>query len=253
MHYLRIYNTVDSTNLEARRLLTTGALADGTTLLALDQTEGKGQYGRTWTAQPGLHLAMTLIHIPTAMPVSDLPTMSMKVCLGILQALQQIAPDVPFQIKWPNDIYTSHHKLAGILIENTLSGQYVQQAIIGIGMNINESSFSPDLPNPVSLGLLTGKSYDLAEIAGKLREEILIQLHSDLPVRQEVFAPFLYGLDETHTFIRNGQQIRAVVKGVTVDGLLRLQLDPGMCVAFASHEIRWVLPNPPASGSDDSF
>ena len=67
---------------------------------------------------------------------------------------------VSARIKWPNDIYVGDRKICGILIENILHGPEVSSSIVGIGLNLNQTEFPPDLPNPVSLSLLTGRSYD---------------------------------------------------------------------------------------------
>jgi BirA family biotin operon repressor/biotin-[acetyl-CoA-carboxylase] ligase len=59
-------------------------------------------------------------------------------------------------VKWPNDIYVNDCKIGGILIENTLRGQYIDRCIIGCGVNINQATFHSDAPNPVSLRQLLG-------------------------------------------------------------------------------------------------
>lgn len=72
-------------------------------------------------------------------------------------------------IKWPNDIYWGDRKAGGILIENVISGtKNWKWAVIGIGLNINQTIFSPDLPNPVSLQQITGKKYNILEIANEI-------------------------------------------------------------------------------------
>lgn len=71
-------------------------------------------------------------------------------------------------IKWPNDIYVGQKKLAGMLIQNTLSGMMMQMSIIGIGLNVNQMEFSDDLPNPVSLKMLTGVDFDLDMLLNEL-------------------------------------------------------------------------------------
>ena len=78
-------------------------------------------------------------------------------------------------IKWPNDIYVKNDKIAGILIENSIMGDQIENTIAGIGININQTEFASDAPNPVSLASLTGKQYDL--------NDCLIQLASDLDKR----------------------------------------------------------------------
>jgi BirA family biotin operon repressor/biotin-[acetyl-CoA-carboxylase] ligase len=77
------------------------------------------------------------------------------------------------KIKWPNDIYWQDRKLGGILIENIIrsyepGGGNWDWAVVGIGLNINQTNFAADLKNPVSLKQIMGKSFDQIELAKKL-------------------------------------------------------------------------------------
>ena len=71
-------------------------------------------------------------------------------------------------IKWPNDIYVKNDKIAGILIENSIIGDKIENTIAGIGLNINQNNFVSDAPNPVSLRMVTGKNYDLSNCLNQL-------------------------------------------------------------------------------------
>ncbi|MFZ1678638.1 MAG: hypothetical protein WAT91_15260, partial [Saprospiraceae bacterium] len=87
MEDLRIYETLDSTNKESYRLLASGQKLHGTAILTLHQTEGRGQYGRTWFSQPGNHLAISIILQPTHMPLEDLPLLSLKTSIAVVRSL----------------------------------------------------------------------------------------------------------------------------------------------------------------------
>ena len=84
-------------------------------------------------------------------------------------------------MKPPNDIWVGPRKICGMLIENVLKGKFVDTTILGIGVNVNQKVFSDNLPNPVSMSLLTGKEYDVKEIIEQLREVIVSQLPDLLP------------------------------------------------------------------------
>ena len=141
MEHFRIFETLDSTNKEAHRLLASGQDLHGTAILTLQQTEGRGQYGRSWWAEPGSHLAMSVILQPGSMLPSQLPQLSMKTSLAVVRCLKTLDPKLNPLIKWPNDIYIGDQKIAGILIENSISSTKVQHCIIGIGLNVNEKKF----------------------------------------------------------------------------------------------------------------
>jgi BirA family transcriptional regulator, biotin operon repressor / biotin---[acetyl-CoA-carboxylase] ligase len=241
MDHLRIYNTLDSTNKEAQRLLATGPVLNGTCLLTKEQTEGKGQYGRSWHADAGSHLAMSIILTPQNLSASELPLISMKTSLGIVRGLRQLDPNLNPLIKWPNDIYLQGKKLCGILIENALAGNKVQHIIIGIGMNVNERIFPSDLPNPVSLFTVTGELHDLYQMAQLIRMHVLETVDiSDLYWKQE-YDSSLFGLHNDHEFDYQGGKIKGTVLGVDEQGRILLGFEGGLTRSFFTHELKWLI------------
>jgi BirA family biotin operon repressor/biotin-[acetyl-CoA-carboxylase] ligase len=241
MDYLKIYNTLDSTNKEAGRLLATGPVADGFALVASHQTDGRGQMGRNWIAEPGKHLAMSIIHYPPGVSASGLPSLGMKVSLGIVLALQHLDAGLRPMIKWPNDIYLDGKKVCGILIENTLAGMEVQHSIIGIGMNINETHFLEDLPGAVSLWMMTQRTFDLISVAGIVREYVMSILQTEDAEWKRQYDSYLFLKGETKTFLLNGTTMEAKVLGVSEEGLLELQMKDNSIRSFRSNEIRWMM------------
>jgi BirA family biotin operon repressor/biotin-[acetyl-CoA-carboxylase] ligase len=242
MDHLKIYNILDSTNLEAHRLLAAGPVENGTSLIAREQTEGKGQYGRNWIADAGCHLAMTIILTPGNLAVSELPSVGMKTSLGIIKALKQLDPELEPLIKWPNDIYLKRKKLCGILIENGLSGNKVQHIIIGIGMNINERIFPADIPNAISLFMVTGLQNDLYQMAQLVRQHVIETVDiPDLYWKQE-YDDHLYGKNDEKEFIYEGNTMKAKMLGVDEQGRILLGFGGGLTRSFYSHEIKWLMP-----------
>ena len=242
MDHLRIYNTLDSTNKEAQRLLAGGPVENGTSLLAKEQTEGRGQLGRKWFADSGSHLAMSIILVPHSLPVSELPLIGMKTSLGITRALHQLDSSLVPQIKWPNDIYLNGKKLCGILIENALSGNTIQHIIIGIGMNVNERIFPEEIPNAVSLYMITGEQNDLYQIAQLVRHHVIESVDTpDLYWKQE-YDELLYAKNEEREFLYEGNTIQGKILGVDEQGRILLGFGGGLTRSFYSHEIKWLMP-----------
>ncbi len=239
MEHLLIYNTTDSTNKEAQRLLSAGRAFHGMTLLALEQTEGKGQYGRIWRAEKGKHLAMSIILRPKQMSVRDLPGISMLTSLGLGRAISKLEGISGIAIKWPNDLYLHDRKLAGILIENALAGQYVQHLILGIGVNVNETSFSPDLPNPVSLFQATGREHDLTELAGQIRHHVLDAIEHPEADWLDQYNELLFGLRRPSAFDHQGHTIIGEILAADQEGRLNIRGEDGKRYAYYSHEIKW--------------
>lgn len=240
MEEFRIYDTIDSTNKEAHRLLASGQKLHGNALIALHQTEGRGQYGRTWISEPGNHLAMSIILQPVQMPLKDLSLLSLKTSTAVARTLQHLEPSLHPLIKWPNDIYIDKFKLAGILIENSISSSKVQHSVIGIGMNVNESTFPPDLPNPVSLFQLTGKKYEIFNIAKKMREEVMKVLDESFQTWKTEYDQMIYSLGVQNEFEINGIRVKATITGVDEDGRLKVSLDGQESKSYFSHEIKWL-------------
>ncbi len=241
MDYLKIYNTLDSTNKEAHRLLAAGPVTSGLTILARHQTDGRGQYGRIWLSKPDDHLAMSIVYKPKALDVTSLATLGMKVSLGILQGLKAIDPRLSPLIKWPNDIYLDGKKLCGLLIENSISGTRVQHSIIGIGMNVNESDFPPEIPNAISLTLGTGYFFEINEVAITLRQAVLDILEATPSDWKNEYDQSLFGLNAIHQFQNDQESFQAKVLGISLEGLLQLELMDGSIRSFASHELKWEI------------
>ena len=148
-------------------------------------------------------------------------------------------PEIHPLIKWPNDIYVDENKIAGILVENSISSTLVQHCVIGIGMNVNEIQFPADLPNPVSLKILTGNEFDIDAIAEKLRENMMKILDEPLQDWKPEYDALIYGRGRKNDFELAGKKISAEVIGVDDEG--RLSIDaagiPGK--SYFSHEIKW--------------
>lgn len=153
--------SVDSTNTYAAQLLRTTKVEEGTVILTVYQSMGKGHRGNRWISEPGCNLLFSLILRPEFLLAERQFYLSMCVSNAIHDFIEPIAR--PVFIKWPNDILLQGKKVAGILIENRVQNQNLLTSVIGIGLNINQTEFPPDLPNPTSLALITGKEFDLSD------------------------------------------------------------------------------------------
>lgn len=159
MSGIKWFESLGSTNNEAKKHI---ADYDNLSVIAtIEQSAGRGQGTHTWYTTPGKNLTFTIVFNPENLPASEALYLTRITTLSLLSYLA--ARGVRARIKWPNDIWVEDKKICGILIENILEGNLVHNSIIGIGLNINESGWPEDLPNPVSLGELTGKSYDIRE------------------------------------------------------------------------------------------
>jgi len=163
----------DSTNLEIRRRL--DVLDNLSVIAARLQTSGRGQGTHIWLSPGGENLTFSVLLRfggtgLAALPVADALFITRIATLAVHDFLEE--EGVESRIKWPNDIWAGSCKICGMLIENILNGSEVACSVVGIGLNINQKSFDPSLPNPVSLSQLTGRDYDIEDALRRLYKAI---------------------------------------------------------------------------------
>jgi BirA family biotin operon repressor/biotin-[acetyl-CoA-carboxylase] ligase len=140
---------VDSTNTYASQLIKSGRAKEGTVILADFQTEGRGQKGNRWESEKGMNLTFSIILLPVTLEAHKQFYLLMSISLGIHFALKKY--EIDSGIKWPNDIYAGHKKIGGILIENSVMGNHLSSSVVGIGLNVNQTSFLLSDNRPTSL------------------------------------------------------------------------------------------------------
>ena len=158
--------TLTSTNAYASRLLKNGTLPEGTVIYTNYQSAGKGYFGNKWESEDGKNLLVSIILYPSFIKPEDQFCISMAISLAICDFLEGYINGCA--IKWPNDIYVNNDKIAGILIDSALSGESIEYTVVGIGLNINQEKFSKSVPNPTSLNIISGKTYNITDCLNKL-------------------------------------------------------------------------------------
>lgn len=149
----------------------------GTVVSARCQSAGRGQRGNQWEAEPGMNLTFSILLRPHGIDARFQYAISEAVAIAIADELRALVPSPDkLAIKWPNDIYYGDMKLGGILIENSLTGNDITRTVVGAGINVNQSEFISDAPNPVSLNQLTGKTYNLDEMLENISQKIINQV-----------------------------------------------------------------------------
>ncbi|NNJ87814.1 MAG: biotin--[acetyl-CoA-carboxylase] ligase [Eudoraea sp.] len=242
MNVIKVSAT-DSTNLHLKRMLQESILEDYTVIVAETQQQGRGQGGSQWTTESGKNLTFSVLKHFKNFHVKDKFLISMAVSLAIYKALRAIQiPDL--SIKWPNDILSGTRKLCGILIENTLKGSQLKLSIIGIGININQKAFD-SLPNATSLTLISGKTYDLEtllmDILLELKRQLaLLEEHSVTALEKE-YQQLLFKKGELAVYNINGRQVEGIIRGVTKEGRLLLELGTQGVVSYGLKEIGYCL------------
>ena len=182
--------SIDSTNIYAMEQIKAGKAISGSCYNTPFQTHGKGQHGRVWESQKGQNLLCSyVLELKSLNPAKnwgpeDQKGLSAAVAIGAKAFFGAHAGDETL-IKLPNDIYWRDRKAGGILIENSLRGTEWTWAVIGIGFNINQTSFSPDAPNPVSLRQITGRQWEIARLQTELSKALTDSIQNWIQVGEQ--------------------------------------------------------------------
>lgn len=216
---------------------------EGMVVWADFQTAGRGQMGNSWESEADKNLLFSLMLCPSDIPARYQFIISQVVSLGIIDVLNNITPG--FQIKWPNDIYFNNDKVAGILIENDLSGNALYSSIIGIGLNVNQQEFVSNAPNPISLSQITGKSHDREELLKQILERIFFYygqaLEHNWHTIRESYKKHLFRGTGFHCFEDDCCQFRARIHEINLMGTLVLEDEQGKHRSFAFKEVQFIL------------
>jgi len=218
-------NQLDSTNSHALQLIKDSNPSGGTVVMALNQTEGRGQQTNAWESKSGKNLTISLILRPEFIKAQDQFQISMLISLGLHDYLKAYSKKV--SIKWPNDIYVDDKKIAGILIEQSIMGAYLSHSVCGIGLNINQEKFISDAPNPISLHMLTQQTYNLDKELQKLLaaiEKRYFQLQNNgASELEQDYLGSMYWMNEEHDYEDENGRFRGKIVGISEFGQLQIQ------------------------------
>lgn len=238
--------TLASSNDYLAELCKQGKAEEFYTVIAEDQTDGKGQRGNSWESEPGKNLTFSIVLYPTAIEANKQFHLSMLASIAIIDTLTDYTDG--FSIKWPNDIYWHDKKICGILIENVLEGQYLSQSIIGIGLNINQTEFLSSAPNPVSLYQIIGKEIDKDEVFSKIIHALLggykalednfIEASACI---SHLYKKFLYRKDDFHIYQDKDGTFEARIHNVGNDGYLYLEDTGNNIRKYAFKEVTYII------------
>lgn len=238
------FDAIDSTSDYLRQLMAKESVGDGTVIWALEQTQGRGQPGKTWSVEGGKNLTFSILKRYERFPAKDQFLVNIWVSLAIKQVLDFYGI-ADLAIKWPNDIMAGRKKICGILIENQLRGNQIVHSIIGIGLNVNQTVF-PGLPNATSvvneIGRLIDLEFLLKEICKTISEAIPDEILLPVAYQREAYEKQLFGYQEKMEFEdRDGNRFRAVNLGIDPQGLLVLEKEDGSRSAYDFQSVRFIL------------
>ena len=234
--------SVDSTNNYAMASIRDGIAKHGCAWFSYDQTRGKGRRGKVWRTEKGKNIILSIAVNTSFLTVYQQFYLSAAVSLGCIDLFKKYAGDET-KIKWPNDVFWNDRKAGGILIENVIQGNTWQWSVIGIGININQTEFDLDYVfKPVSLKQITGKEFDVIELAKELHQNVLGRYES---LRKNGFEKMLveynqnlFGLDKTVTLKKENAVFKTMITGISPQG--KLMTTDTLQREFDFDEVEWM-------------
>jgi BirA family biotin operon repressor/biotin-[acetyl-CoA-carboxylase] ligase len=256
-------NTVDSTNDEARRQISD---IDNLSVLSVrEQRAGRGQRGNTWSSEPGQNLTFSIV-LKFSLPgnTEEILPPAMAYDQFVLTEIASISVvnflcrhGIEAKIKWPNDIYTGRRKICGMLIENSVRGNYLSSSIIGIGLNINQKNFDVTITNPTSMALCKPEQqFDIHTCLEEFIEIFKEKLFRYLTYQSEheriesysklrtAYLSNLWLLNEPALFHEAGtcRTFTGIIRGISPLGTLQIEdIAKGELREFAFKEISYIL------------
>ena len=230
-----------STNDELSHLAKNPRETEGTVVYTDHQLKGKGQRGHSWEAESQKNLLFSLLLRPKWKSILNQFYLNLVAGLSIHDCLLEYI-GVESLLKWPNDVYVGDQKIAGILIETNLKGHSVESAIVGIGLNVNQSGFN--LPTATSLQIETGKTFDQED----LLEELLVRFEKwylklkagDHQTLLRHYYDKLMWKGELRTFENGGETFDGKITGIDEAGRLLIDKQNGMIQSFGIKEVRFI-------------
>ena len=218
------------------------------------QTAGRGQAGNGWESEQGKNLLFSLLLRQPQVPVEKQFLISMLAAVALWDTVAEAIGKEGLTIKWPNDLYWGDKKLAGMLIENTLSGSGIAYSIIGIGQNINQEQWIGNAPNPVSMRLITGKTYSPEQVLTRYMTLLEAWLQRPQSEWRSAYMQHLYRREGWWRFVEREVSLTptmnaqttdggflARIEGITEQGELILKRENNETKTYHFKEIRYII------------
>lgn len=229
------FETIDSTNNCAKAVAGVGAL-EGTVVIAEEQTAGRGRLGRLWHSDPHQNLTFSVVLRPK-LNNEGFNLLSLFAAVAVAEAIEEVT-HLRVEAKWPNDLLIGKKKVAGILIEGSFKDNSSEYVILGIGINVNQTSFPDDLmQKATSLSHVSDNEVNRIDL---FRETLRSLERNYINVCTVGFPPILSAwlsrsslMDKPISISQQGALITGVVKGLNSDGGLVIQTDESTQTVFA--------------------
>ena len=207
------------------------------------QTNGRGQGTNHWESEDGANLLFSILVRPHGVDASHQFVLSMAHALALREALGGYVAGI--SLKWPNDVYWRDYKISGTLIETTLSGKTIKTCIFGTGIDVNQTVFRSEAPNPLSLCSIVGTQIDrealLETIVTCFERYYKMVVDHNYDRIADAYKAALYRRTGMHRYADRNGEFCAEIKDVALNGTLTLQTDTGETRHYAFKEVKFII------------
>ena len=232
------YYKIGSTNSAAMEAAAAGA-PEGSVFLAEEQTAGRGRGARNWHSARSAGIYCSLVLRP-ALPPAEVLVLSLLVGLAVREAIVSIDPHLDPDLKWPNDLLLQDKKFCGILTEMNAEATRVRYIVVGVGINVNQPAFPPELrEEATSLRLVTGTEWSRVELTAALLKSLHREYRNFLE-KPNAHESILRRFAEHSSYAR-GRQVRVeenggfegITEGLDQRGFLQVRTPQGLRLVFS--------------------
>lgn len=237
---------VGSTNKYAFDLCKNREAKEGDVFLAKEQYEGRGYHANCWLSETGKNLTFSLILQPDFILPARQFVITQFISLAIVDLINELIQYENVSIKWPNDIYINDLKVGGVLVQNTIIGNAFENSIIGIGLNVNQKEFPPELPNPTSIIHYFNKELELDDLLNDLLKSIderyeRFMMVNDTEALEKEYLDHLYRYNEICHFTDIKGNFKGRITGIGEYGELMVVDENGTTRSYHFKEIEFLI------------
>jgi BirA family biotin operon repressor/biotin-[acetyl-CoA-carboxylase] ligase len=230
--HLHHFYKIGSTNTAAMAAAAEGA-PEGSVFLAEEQLAGRGRGANSWQSPRSTGIYCSLVVRP-ALPPSEVLVLSLAAGLAVRAAIEQVDSRVIADLKWPNDVLIGGKKVCGILTEMNAEATRVRYIVVGVGINVNQTTFPKEL-SATSLRLATGSEWSRVEVVAALLKSLDREYHElleDRDARESILRRFA----ENSSWVQgkavrieeNGSAFEGTTEGLDPRGFLLVRTAKGM-------------------------
>ena len=243
-------DAINSTNEYLKEYIQVNSIKNNHIVYTFNQTKGKGQRGKVWISESGKNLAVSICFFPKRIKIKEQFILNMFFSLFIINTLKSLK--IPnLKIKWPNDILSGNKKICGILNEIKVKGEFIDNIIVGFGINVNQKNFD-NLPNASSLTLVKKINYDLDNLVNLFIQNLKNNIYfvnsfnslskSDIDNLIDNYHKNLYGINQLKSYVdSNGSSFNGMIVSVDKSGIINIKKEDGSLNAYNFQEIQIII------------